>query len=403
MKGQPAIVTNTQLPKNFPDEFLVIRKGSGVWLEDTKGNKYIDFGAGIAVNALGYGREDLALAGYEQMQKLIHISNLYATEPQMEFAKKIVASGPFAAVHLGNSGSEANEAALKYARLYSLRKKGAGAHKILCFTGAFHGRTMGALSVTPTPKYQDPFLPLIPGVEVCEYNNCRALEKMLDKSFAAVIVEPIQGEGGLGSMTEEFAAALNSACAKHDVILIADEVQTGLARTGSFYASALFGLTPDIITLAKPIAGGLPLSATLIPAKINDLLHVGEHGTTFGGGPVTTAVACKVWDILSEKKFIAEVKEKGNYLISLLTEMKKSFVFLGKIKGSGLLAGIEVNCDDDAFKKIIRKAMDEGLLILRSGATVLRFAPPLVITNEELETGCKILSKVFELHKNGKL
>ncbi len=403
MTGQPAMVTNTPLPKNFPSEFLVIRKGKGVWLEDTDGNRYIDFGAGIAVNALGYGRKDLAKAGYEQMKKLIHISNLYATEPQLALAKKIVSSGPFAAVHLGNSGSEANEAAIKYSRLYGLRKKGPGNHKILCFSGAFHGRTMGALSVTPTPKYQEPFLPLVPGVEICEYNNVAMLEKMLDRTFAAVIVEPIQGEGGLGSMTKEFAAALNSLCKKHDVILVADEVQTGLGRTGSFYASKLFGLEPDIITLAKPIAGGLPLSATIIPAKINDLLHEGEHGTTFGGGPVTTAVACVVWDKLADPKLIEGIRARGKHLESVLTEMKREFSFLGNIKGSGLLMGIEVGCDDASFRKIIRKAMETGLLILRSGATVLRFAPPLVITDKELDAGCAILRKVFGLYGDGKL
>jgi acetylornithine/N-succinyldiaminopimelate aminotransferase len=403
MKSRPAIVTNTQLPKNFPDEFLVITRGNGVRLEDADGNTYIDFGAGIAVNALGYGREDLARIGYEQMQKLIHISNLYATEPQLALAKRMVASGPFAAVHLGNSGSEANEAAIKYARLYSLRKKGPGNHRLLCFTGAFHGRTMGALSVTPTPKYQEPFGPLLPGVEVCEYNNCEALERTLDRGFAAVIVETIQGEGGLDSMTRELASLLNGLCAKHDVILIADEVQTGCGRTGSFYASGLFGLAPDVITLAKPLAGGLPLSATLIPQKINDLLRVGEHGTTFGGGPVTTAVACKVWDILSDPALMARTGEKGEYLESILQKMKKRYGFLGRIKGRGLLMGIEVGCDDEVFKRIIRKAMEGGLLMLRSGANVLRFAPPLVITKEELDEGCAILENVLGLYGDGKL
>jgi acetylornithine/N-succinyldiaminopimelate aminotransferase len=403
MTGQPAFVTNTPLPKNFPSEFLVIRKGKGVRLEDKDGNTYMDFGAGIAVNALGYGREDLALAGYEQMQKLIHISNLYATEPQLSLAKKVVSSGNFAAVHFGNSGSEANEAALKYSRLYSKRTKGDGNFKILCFTGAFHGRTLGALSITPTPKYQEPFGPLVPGIEVCTYNDVASLKKMIDKSFAAVIVEVIQGEGGLTMMTKEFASALNSLCAEHDVILIADEVQTGLSRTGSFYASDLVGLKPDIITLAKPIAGGLPLSATLIPKKINDLLHVGEHGTTFGGGPVTTAVGNKVWDLLSDKKLIKEIEEKGKYLEKVLKAMKTRFPFLGSIKGKGLLLGLEVNCDDAVLAKIIRKAMEYGLLILRSGINVLRFAPPLVITNDELDEGCSILEKVFDEYQSGKL
>lgn len=384
------------MPKNFAPEFLVIDKGEGVYVYDSVGNSYLDFGAGIAVNALGYGREDLIQAGCRQMKKLIHISNLYATQPQIELAEKLISSGNFSAVHFGNSGSEANESAMKYARLYSLRTKGPDHHKILCFQNAFHGRTMGALSCTPTPKYQDPFGPLLPGVVSADFNDTNALSQILDKSFAAVIVEAIQGEGGLTSMTKSFAAELNTLCKKHDIIIIADEVQTGLSHTGTLYASEGVGLIPDIITLAKPLAGGLPLSATLIPARINDLLHVGEHGTTFGGGPVTTAMGLVVWKILSDPGFIKEVAEKGAYLTSLLTDLSGSFTFLGNIKGSGLLKGIEINVDDEKLLKVIPGAMEKGLLLLRSGKNVIRIAPPLVITKEELKKGCEILAEVFK-------
>ena len=251
-------------PKNYATELLVIEEGDGVYLKDSAGRTYLDFGSGIAVNALGYGREDIAEIVSRQMKKLVHMSNLYATRPALELAEKIVAGGNFAAVHFGNSGTEANEAALKYARLYAYRKKGPEHHKLLAFKGAFHGRTMGALSCTPTAAYRDPFEPLVPGCEFAPFNDSKALEETLDGSFAAVIVEVVQGEGGLAVMTEDFAKALNTLCAKHDVILIADEVQTGLGRTGSFYASEGVGLSPDIITLAKPLAGGLPLSATLL-------------------------------------------------------------------------------------------------------------------------------------------
>ena len=400
MNKNKAVVVNPPLPKNFSPELLILHKGKGAYIEDIAGKKYLDFGAGIAVNALGYGREDLAEIAYEQMKKLIHISNLYATEPQITLAEKLISSGAFDAVHFGNSGSEANETAIKYARLYSKRTKGPDNYKILCFKNAFHGRTLGALSCTPTPKYQDPFVPLIPGVEVAEFNNTQSLTGILNKSFCAVIVEVIQGEGGLDIMTTEFAGTLNLLCKKHDIILIADEIQTGISRTGTLYASRGVGLNPDIITLAKPLAGGLPLSATLIPGKINDLLHVGEHGTTFGGGPVTTRIALAVWEILSDNNFIDEINKKSDFLKGLLKDLTDSFDFLGKIKGKGLLLGIEILLSDEDLLSIIKMAMRKGLLILRSGKNIIRIAPPLIISESELKEGCQILREVFTEYKN---
>ncbi len=389
-----SIVKNPPFPKNYSSEFIVFTGGDGVWLTDRAGKRYLDFGSGIAVNALGYGRKDLAKVAAEQMAKLIHVSNLYATEPALELSQKLVATGPFAAVHFGNSGTEANEAALKYARLYSLRTKGEGNHKILSLTNGFHGRTLGALSSTFTPKYQDPFKPLLPGFELCSFNDIDQLQSTLDRSFAAVIVEIVQGEGGLDKMTKEFASALNRLCGQHDVLIIVDEVQTGLARTGSLYAYQKVGLEPHIVTLSKPLAAGLPLSATLIPEKIDSLLHVGEHGTTFGGGPVTTAVALEVWKTLSNSEFIASVEAKGEFLAQNLEELKGKYAFLGQVKGDGLLRGIEVNEIDIA--KVLTAAQEEGLLILRSGQNVLRLVPPLIISEGELLNGIGILDKVFD-------
>lgn len=390
-----AIIKNPPFPGNYAPTFLVIDSGEGVWVKDIKGKSYLDFGAGIAVNALGYGRKDLAEIGAAQMKKLIHISNLYTTKPALDLAQKLTEGTDFQAVHFGNSGTEAIEAAIKYSRLYTFKKKGAGHHKLLCFKNAFHGRTLGALSCTPTPKYQEPFMPLIPGVVTLEFNNVEQLKSTLDESFAGVLVEVVQGEGGLTCMTKEFAQALNELCTEKDVILTCDEIQTGLTRTGTLYACQGVGLKPDIITLSKPLAGGLPLSATLIPEKINKLLKVGEHGTTFGGGPVTTAIALKVWEILSDKAFIAQAKEKGLYLKKLLEDLSASKSYLGAIKGKGLLMGIEVNKPSDEIGGIIDKARDEGLLILRSGVNVLRLAPPLVISREELKQGVEILEKIL--------
>lgn len=396
METNSAVITNPPYPKNYANEFLMIEKGEGVYLYDKAGKKYLDFGSGIAVNALGYGREDLADIASNQMKKLVHISNIFITEPAKEFSEKLVGSGDFAAVHFGNSGAEATEAALKYARMYSYRKKGEGHHKFLTFKNGFHGRTMGALSVTPTPAYQEPFGPLVPGVEAIPFNDVKALEETLDESFAGVILEVVQGEGGLNSMTEEFAAALNKLCTKYDVVIIADEVQTGLGRTGYLYAHEMVGLKPDIVTLSKPLAGGLPLSATLIPAKINDFLKVGEHGTTFGGGPVTTALASYIWDIVTAPEFIAEVKEKGEYLTQELEALSAKYDFLGEVKGKGLLQGIEIkNGTRKYIVKIMAAIREKGLLTLRSGENILRIAPPLIITKEELKEGITILENAL--------
>ena len=389
-----AFIDNHPFPQHYAKELLVIESGDGVWLTDRRGKKYLDFGSGIAVNALGHGRDDLAETAAAQMKKLIHVSNLYATAPALKLAEELRRQGPFEAVFFGNSGTEANEAALKYARLYSLRVKGEGCHRILSFQGAFHGRTLGALSCTFNPKYQDPFQPLVPGCEAGPFNNCADLESRLDGSFAAVIVEVVQGEGGLTTMSGEFAGCLNRFCGKHDVVLIVDEVQTGLTRTGSLFAHTQIGLKPDIVTLAKPLAGGLPLSATLIPAKINRLLHIGEHGTTFGGGPVTTAVALKVWEMLSDEAFIDQVRRKGEKLHGMLEDLKKKHDFLGEVRGLGLLKGIDINRVDSL--SVIQRAREAGLLILRSGENVLRLAPPLTISEEDMAEGVRILDEVLQ-------
>jgi acetylornithine/N-succinyldiaminopimelate aminotransferase len=412
--AQSALIAGHPLPKCFADTLLVIRRGKGVRLQDRAGRWYLDFTGGIAVNALGYGRTDLARTAYRQMRRLTHISNLYTTEPLLELGAKMLATGGFAAVQFLSSGSEANETALKYARLYALRRKGKGCHRLLCFTGAFHGRTLGALSVTPSAKYQDPFGPLLPGVEVAPYNDCSALERVLDRSFAGVIAEVVQGEGGLACMSPEFARALNHLCRELDVILIADEVQTGLGRMGALFASRALGLEPDIVTLAKPLAGGLPLAAALIPAKVNDLIHVGEHGTTFGGGPVTTAVASRVWDLVNSPGFLAEVRDKGEYLRGRLERLAGSYPFLGEVRGRGMLLGVEVKLEAltaapapadpavpvDPMADLLTACREEGLLILRSGVNVLRIAPPLVITKKEIEEGSARLARALGRFKS---
>ena len=395
----PAVGTaferNLPFPPQYGSELLVIRRGRGVWLEDTAGKRYLDFAGGIAVNALGYGRADLARTAMRQMRRLSHISNLFTTEPALALARAMLARGPFpfSSVFFANSGTEANEAALKYARMYSHRTKGPGHEKILCFTGAFHGRAFGTLSCTPTPKYQDPYKPLVPGVVVAPFNDAKAVREVLTGEFAAVIVEVIQGEGGLASMTEEFAGALNEACAATGAILIADEVQTGLSRTGTFYGSEGVGLKPDIITLAKPLAGGLPLSAVLLPKKVNELIHLGDHGTTFGGGPVTTAVALEVWNRISAPQFVRKVAALGKVLGEGLAALKARHPAVGEVRGRGLLRGFTYNGGE--VRDFVAALQARGMLILRSGTNVVRIAPPLVITENEIARGLQILEEAL--------
>ena len=394
--ADPGIDSNLPYPPQYGSELLVISRGRGAWLQDIAGRKYLDFAGGIAVNALGYGRADLAKTAYRQMRRLNHVSNLYATEPALALARLMLAKGPwkFSSVYFGNSGTEANEAALKYARLYALRTRGAGHEKILCFSGAFHGRTLGALSCTPSPKYQDPYKPLLPGVVVAPYNDAEGLRKVLTDEFAGVIVEVIQGEGGLASMTPAFAQALNEACRKTGAQLIVDEVQTGITRTGTFFASEGVGLQPDMITLAKPLAGGLPLAAVLIPEKINEQIHLGDHGTTFGGGPVTTAVAMKVWQTVSAPGFLPHIKAMGEVLRTGLEGLKGRRSSVGELRGRGLLQGFEYNGGE--VKDLLARLQAKGLLVLRSGTNVVRIAPPLVIGEKEIQKGIDIIEEALQ-------
>lgn len=397
MKKTPSLIHSPPFPKNYASEFLLLKRGRGAWVEDVGGKLYLDLGSGIAVNHFGHGDHELARAAYRQMLKLTHVSNLYTTSSAVKLARELAATGPFQAVHFGNSGAEANEAALKYARAWSLRTKGEGNHYILAFKNSFHGRTLGALSVTWTKKYRDPFEPLLPGVIFADYNDLESLRKNFTPHLAAVIVEPIQGEGGLTAMTAEFAELLNHLCEQHQVLLIADEIQTGLGRTGTLYAHTAVGLKPDIVCLSKPLAGGLPLSATLISERVNAQIHVGDHGTTFGGGPVTTAVALKVLRRVTNTTFLETVAEKGQILRRELEKLSHLEVVEG-LRGRGLLQGIALRAPegkDPPLAAIIEEARNRGLLILRSGTNVIRLAPPLIIKNKDIIRGVNLLKKIL--------
>ena len=408
MSAGPSSVHTLPLAANYASERLLLERGRGVYLFDAAGKRYLDFGAGIAVNALGYGRRDLAAIAGREMRLRTHVSNLYITSPALRCGAAILEDArrlnpDFGAVYFGNSGSEANEAALKFARLYARETKGAGHHRLISFHNAFHGRTMGALSMTPTPAYREKFEPLIPDVHYLPYNDIDALEKALTAEVAAVIVEPIQGEGGLATLTADCAVALNRLCRQHDILLIADEIQTGLGRVGALFASQTVGLMPDIVTLSKPLAGGLPLSATIIAERVNRLLRPGDHGSTFGGGPVTTAVAEHVWKLISDARFLVRVQARANHLRMRLEETAKRLAtdragagHIGDLCGAGMLLGLKITLPElyGHIVPIIQRAQQAGLLLLRSGSAVLRVAPPLIISDHQIDYGMEILYAV---------
>jgi acetylornithine/succinyldiaminopimelate/putrescine aminotransferase len=398
------MMVNPPFPRNYARELLAIERGTGVYLVDTSGKRYLDLGAGIAVNALGYGRRDLARIVRRQARKVVHVSNLYTTPPAIELATLLRnlarnLNPAFEAVQFGNSGTEANEAALKYARLVAMRTKGPGHHKLLSLSHSFHGRTMGALSVTPKAAYREPFEPLIPETYVTEFNDAEGLERTLTDQFAAVIVEVVQGEGGLRVMDPEFATALTTRCRALGVMLIVDEVQTGLGRTGTVFASEQAGLEPDMITLSKPLAGGLPLSATVITAQINGQLKPGDHGTTFGGGPVTAAVGAHVVKTVTAPDFLRRVRERAVQMTDRLDQMVASVDICAERRGMGMLQGIalDVTVEQEAeiTGRILTRLRERGVLVLKSAGNVVRLAPPLVITADELDRGMDALANAL--------
>lgn len=404
MIDNPALTSDNAFAHSYGRELLQLVDGRGVTLRDANGNRYIDLGAGIAVNSLGYGDKALAKIVSRQVRKIVHTSNLYTTAPPLELGRRLIdllspfAREPFDGVHFGNSGTEANEAALKYARLYARERRGDGHHHILSFTQGFHGRTMGALSATPKPAYREKFEPLVPGFETARYNDAAALDTVLDDRFAAVIVEAVQGEGGLTVIDRAFAERLSSICAERDILLIVDEVQTGLGRTGDLLASRRAGLVPDIVTLAKPLAAGLPLSATLVPARLNEMVRPGDHGSTFGGGPVTASAALYVLERLTQPGFLARVDERAAQLDNALTSLVDTYSWITGTRGAGMLRGLVVDLEEDQdtlFPEILNEARRRGVLLLRSAGDVIRIAPPLVISKTDLAAGIERLKQAL--------
>ncbi len=350
--------------------------GQGAVLRDVAGEEFLDMTSGIAVLALGHRSETVAAAIREAAQRPVHVSNLYHSAPAIELAERLVELSFADSVFFANSGAEAVEAALKFARLAG----GDDRREVVHFTGSFHGRTLGALAATDRPSYQDPFRPLAGGVRMAEWSSDDALEAITEET-AAVIVEPIQGEMGVREASPSWVEKVRARCDRVGAVLIFDEIQCGLGRTGTLWAHAELGVTPDMLTLAKPLAGGLPIGAVLMTRAVADTLSPGMHGTTFGGGPLVTSVALRVLNEIAEPGFLARVRELGAHLEQRL-ERVRSLPEVAEVRGRGLMRGVQLAVP---VKPVVDAAFDRRLLVVPSADNVVRILPPLNVTEQELD------------------
>jgi acetylornithine/N-succinyldiaminopimelate aminotransferase len=368
-------------------------RGEGVELIDSDGKRYLDFASGIAVNALGYGDPGIAAAISESLNTgLIHTSNLYRTAPGELLAAKLVERSFASKVFFCNSGAEANEGAFKFARRWA-RKIGTDAKvEIIALRGSFHGRLFASLAATDRPSYRAPFRPLAGAVSICE-RDIGELDSALDEeTVAAVIVEPIQGEGGVRVLDSDFLRRLRALTEKREIALIFDEIQCGLGRTGYFFAYENVGVVPDMLTLAKPLAGGLPMGAVLLSDEIGSAIQAGDHGTTFGGGPLVAAVAGYVVDRLSDPSLLESVRENGAWLGQQLDVIARRSGKVRAIRGTGFIWGLDVV---ESANEIVKRGWEEGLLALTAGDHTLRILPPLVMERDDLARGVRILEKII--------
>ena len=374
---------------------ISIVRGRGSKVYDLEGREYVDFVGGIAVNVLGHGHPDLVLAIQKQAAQLIHTSNLYYTEPQTKLAQMLVRHSFADQVFLCNSGAEANEAAIKLVRRYSHDKYGPGRFEIITMKQSFHGRTMATLTATGQEKVQKGYEPLLPGFSYATFNHLAELEQAVNDKTAAVMLELIQGEGGVHVVSREYLKAVRDLCTERDILLIFDEVQTGIGRTGTLFAYEQLGVKPDIMTLAKGLGGGVPIGACLATAPIAKAFGAGSHASTFGGNPLACAAALAVFRVLLEGRVLDQARRMGEYLSKGLSECKDSHHMVREVRGLGLLQGMEVEMD---AKTVVGDCLKRGLLVNATGEHVLRFAPPLIITQPEIDRLLETLSQIFDRH-----
>ncbi|SGY81246.1 Acetylornithine transaminase (NAcOATase and DapATase),PLP-dependent [Moritella viscosa] len=387
---------NVMVPNYAPAEMIPVRgQGSRLW--DQNGNEYIDFAAGIAVSCLGHCYPPLVNTLQAQSQKLWHVSNLLTNEPALRLANKLTNATFADKVFFANSGAEANEAALKLARRYAHDKFGEGKDQIIAFNQGFHGRTFFTVSVGGQSTYSDGFGPKPGAIEHVDFNDLSAFEALISDKTCAVIVEPLQGEGGIHASNQQFLIGVRALCDKYNALLIFDEVQTGVGRTGHFYAYQHTDIKPDILTSAKGLGAGFPIAAMLTTAAIADSFTVGTHGSTYGGNPLACSVAEVVVDTVNDEAFLAQVKAKSTIFQDALTEINNQYAIFSDIRGEGLLLGAELTEQYQGQAiAIMRQAAQEGLLLLVAGANVLRFTPALNIPEEDIYAGMKKLRLAIE-------
>ena len=373
---------------------VVLDKGDGVYLYDIEGKKYLDFCAGIAVFALGYHNKKYNDALKAQIDKVIHTSNYYYNVPAIEAAKKIKKVSGMDRVFFTNSGAEAVEGAIKAARKYAYLKDGTTDHEIIAMEHSFHGRTMGALSVTGNPKYREAFEPMIGNIRFAKMNDFESVLANVTDKTCAILFETVQGEGGIYPATEEFLKKVRTLCDEKDILLILDEIQCGMGRTGTMYAWQRYGVKPDIMTSAKALGCGVPVGAFMMTEKVGqNSLTSGDHGTTYGGNPLAAAAINVVLDLFEENHIIENVNQVGAYLAEKLDELVKEYDFITERRGIGLMQGLVF---EKPVGEIITKALDKGLILINAGTNIIRFVPPLVITRENVDEMMEILESCLK-------
>lgn len=370
---------------------FVLDHGEGMWVYDTEGKGYLDFLGGIAVSALGHSHPAILKAIEEQAPKLLHVSNLYHTAPQARLARELVESSTADRVYFCNSGTEAVEACIKFARKWG--KANGGKTAFVAFEHSFHGRTMGSLALTAKPSYQEPFVPLMPDVHFAPLDDLAAAEKVIaEVQPCAVIIEAVQGEGGINIASDAFLQGLRAVCDAHGALLICDEVQCGMGRTGMMWGYEPSGIRPDLVAVAKPLGGGLPIGAALAVDRVASLLEPGDHASTFAANPLICAVARAVLGTINTPEFLASIRKKGDYLGETLSGLAEKHDCITEIRGRGLMWGIETTL---LTKDILTAGYQEGILLGSSGDHVVRLLPPFIVEEEDIDQGVSILDRIL--------
>lgn len=374
---------------------VVLDHGEGVYLYDVEGKKYLDFAAGIAVNALGYHYPGYDEALKDQIDKLIHVSNLYYNQPVIEAGAKLVLASRMKKAFFTNSGTEAIEGALKAAKKYAYNRDGHAGHEIIAMNHSFHGRTIGALAVTGNDHYREPFEPLMGGVKFADFNDLESVKAQITDKTCAIITEVVQGEGGIYPATQEFLEGLRQICNERDIVLIFDEIQCGMGRTGYYFAWQGYGVRPDVMTCAKALGSGVPVGAFVLGEKLADSsLAPGDHGTTYGGNPLVCAAVSKVFEIFEKDMILAHVQELTPYLEEKLDELVQDYDCVAQRRGKGFMQGLVIQ--GRPVGDVINKALENGLLVISAGSDVLRLVPPLIVTRNHVDEMIEILRKSLE-------